>query len=94
MNYEKFLPMRESIEFKMPIVKAYSFRSTLFHETMIENIFRTTLNKLAYSFTPESEKDNIKLKVSRESEEAIRAKLENRKNCKKFEIFKNFIKIF
>lgn len=87
MNYEKFLPMRESIEFKMPIVKAYSFRSTLFHETMIENIFRTTLNKLAYSFTPESEKDNIKLKVSRESEETIRAKLENRKNCKKFEKF-------
>ncbi len=92
MNYEKFLPMRESIEFKMPIVKAYSYRSNLFHETMIENIFRTTLNKLAYSFTPETDKENIKLKVGRESEEVIKAKLENRKNCKlSFKIAKIFI---
>ncbi len=74
--------MKNSLDFKMPIVKAYSYRSTLYHETMIENIFRTTLNKLAYSFTPESEKENIKLKVSRESEEVVRMKLENRQNCK------------
>ena len=86
--------MKNSLDFKMPIVKAYSYRSTLYHETMIENIFRTTLNKLAYSFTPESEKENIKLKVSRESDQVVKMKLENRQNCKNHKKLKNLFFYF
>jgi hypothetical protein len=82
ISYDKFLPMKNSLDYKMPVIKAYSYRSTLFHETMIENIFRTTMNKLAYSYTPESEKETLKLKVSHEEDEDIKKKLEMRKNCK------------
>lgn len=82
VNYENYLPIKNSLEFKMPIVKAYSYRSKLYHETMLENIFRTTLNKLAYSFTSEDDKENSKLKVGQENQDDILSKLEIRKNCK------------
>ncbi len=75
--------MKNSLDFRMPVVKAYSYRSKLFHERMIENIFRTNLNKLAYTFTDESQKEEIRFKSSNfESEEEVVKKIEIRKNCK------------
>jgi hypothetical protein len=47
-DFKKFLPMENSTNFLPPQVKAYSFRSDLFHEKMIENIAKVTLNKLAH----------------------------------------------
>jgi len=82
VDFEKYLPLENSLEFKMPIVKAYSYRSKLFHEKMIENIIRTSLNKIAYNFNT-SQNESTKLKFS-ESNEEIVEKLEKRKNCKLF----------
>jgi len=64
----------------MPVVKAYSYRSKLFHEKMIENIVRTSLNKIAYNEN-NLEKEKLKINTST-SEEDLMKKLEKRKNCK------------
>lgn len=52
-DFAKFLPMENSTNFLPPLVKAYSFRSDLFHEKMIENIAKITLNKLAHKVNNE-----------------------------------------
>lgn len=64
----------------MPEVKAYSFRSKLYHEKMIEQIVKTKINKLAYDFNDSS---NEKLKVNEKDDEMMQ-KLERRRNCKEF----------
>lgn len=84
MDFEEYLPLRDSLDFKMPVVKAYSYRSKLYHEKMIENITLTTLNKMAYNYEGEMKEDKSqrRLKVnSNVSEEEIVKKLEKRKNC-------------
>jgi hypothetical protein len=70
----------------MPIVKAYSYRSNLYHEKMIENIFKTTLNKLAYNYNDDIDTSD-KLRIdSNMNEEEFLKKLEKRKNCKLYKI--------
>ncbi len=78
--YENFLPLENSLEFKMPIVKAYSYRSKLFHEKMIENIMRANLNKIAYNYNLD-EKENKKLNIKGDEEGLVKS-LEMRMNCK------------
>jgi len=87
LNYEKFIPMKNAEEFKIPEIKAYSYRSSLFHEGMIENILKTSLNKLAYkqrenTAEEEIEESKSKMKVDYLEEKLVR-KLQERKNCKR-----------
>jgi hypothetical protein len=68
--------MKNSINYKSPDIKVYSFRSKLYHEKMIEQIVKTSLNKLAYNYN----NDEDKLKINQDEEEMYK-KLERRKNC-------------
>ena len=72
--------MNKSNEYKLPEVKAYSFRSKLFHENMIENILKTTLNKLAYQQNDPENKLKINVE-SLENEKEIIDKINKRLNC-------------
>jgi hypothetical protein len=81
VTYENFLPLNNALEFKVPIVKAYSYSSNLYHEKMIENIFRTTLNKLAYRYNEQKGDGDMRLKINEESEEILKEKIEKRKLC-------------
>ena len=83
IDYEKFLPLKNSLDFKVPCIKAYSYSSTLYHEKMLENIFRTTLNKLAYNVGNHDDDGSAKLRSSESHEDLIR-KLDKRKQCKNF----------
>jgi len=58
-DFANFLPMENSTNFLPPQVKAYSFRSDLFHEKMIENITKVTLNKLAHRSNNPDEANTI-----------------------------------
>ncbi len=81
LKLDEFLPLDRSTEFKMPDVKAYCFRSKLYHEHMVENIVSTTLNKIAYK---QNNTEN-KLKINEKSinnEKEFVDKLVNRTNCK------------
>ena len=91
INYEKFIPMKNAEEFKIPEIKAYSYRSSLFHEGMIENILKTSLNKLAYkqrenTADEETQETKSKMKVEYLEEKLVK-KLQERKN-RKTNIFK------
>ena len=89
LNFNEFLPMNKSNEYKLPEVKAYSFRSNLYHEHMIENILKTTINKLAYD---QNDPDN-KLKInveSLENKKEIIDKLNKRFNCNLYLYSKGF----
>ena len=82
INYDEYIPMKNAEDFKIPEIKAYSYRSKLFHEGMIENIMKTSLNKLAYkqrdsTSEPETEQKNNNIQL----EEKLIKKLEERKNC-------------
>jgi hypothetical protein len=81
INLEEFIPMKDSTEFKLPYVKAYSYRSKLYHEKMIENIVLTSLNKVAYK---SHDNRDDKLKTSIASEEKLVDALVQRTNCKIF----------
>ncbi len=63
-DFTKFLPMKNSTDFLPPHIKAYSFRSDLFHEKMIENIAVTTLNKLAHKLHNGEQDDGLTAEVS------------------------------
>lgn len=83
INYENYIPMKNAEDFKIPEIKAYSYRSKLFHEGMIENIMKTSLNKLAYKQRenkPDEEMDESKMKVEHLEEKLVK-KLEERRNC-------------
>jgi hypothetical protein len=79
LDLSEYLPMKNPTQYKMPYVKAYSFRSTLYHEKMIENIVLTSLNKVAYS----NQDKGDKIKVEGTSEGFI-DKLVKRTDCKMF----------
>ena len=81
--------MNQSNKFIPPKIKVYSYRSELFHEKMIENIIKTSLNKMAFNISSESNRNVEKLRASDfhlDIKEELIAKLEKRKNC-------NFISI-
>jgi hypothetical protein len=80
LKLDEYLPMNNSTEFKMPEVKAYSFRSKLYHEHMIENIVSTALNKIAYKQNNPDDKLKVDNK-SVENEDELVDKMIKRTNC-------------
>jgi hypothetical protein len=80
VKYEEFLPMKNPTDYKMPFVKAYSFRSKLYHEKMIENILLTSLNKMAYN-TGTGKDSKVKTEAGGSNEKLI-DKLVKRTECK------------
>jgi len=74
-NFSKFLPLENSTNFLPPKIKAYSYRSDLYHEKMIENIANITLNKIAHkinsqekNFEEDSSFKGKKNKIQKEKE--------------------------
>lgn len=84
--FNEFLPLKDSLNFKTPKVKAYCYRSTLYHEHMVENIIMTSLNKIAYNYNKE-DREQKQLKINSESVDSeldFQQKINRRANCKNF----------
>lgn len=63
-DFSMFLPIDKSSNYLPPKIKAYSYRSDIYHEKMIENIVKVSLNKIAYKISNNEEKNHEKLKAS------------------------------
>jgi len=66
-EFSQFLPLENSINFLPPEVKAFSYRSDLFHEKMIKNIAKITLNKIAHNYKTQEEKNEDVKKNEKQS---------------------------
>jgi 23S rRNA G2445 N2-methylase RlmL len=84
VNFEEYLPMTNSTSYRMPFVKATSYRSKLYHEKMIENILLTSLNKFAYKNNEESTTSTNKVKPGMNDREQLVDQLVQRTQCKIF----------
>lgn len=86
IKLDNFLPIANSVEFKIPQVKAYCFRSNLFHEKMVENIVKTTLNKMAFTIKQDKEQNiNSEIKSKNKYQEKRNKKVEKNKEDQKEE---------
>jgi hypothetical protein len=83
INYDKYLPIGNSFENKMPIVKAYSYRSKLIDEKNIENIFKTYLNQITNNYKNEDNSVLNKMTVNSENKlEGLKLIEKLDKSCK------------
>jgi 23S rRNA G2445 N2-methylase RlmL len=61
--FDNYLPLEKSVEYKMPEVKVYTTASKLYHKKMVENIFRASLNKLAFKQGSHKQLEGIDSKI-------------------------------